>query len=327
MPGVPKTMRAAAIDRFGGPEELKIHILPVPEIGPKELHIAVHTAGAASWDAEMRAGWWPEGKPEFPLVLGTDGSGTVARVGAQVRGFKLQDEVYAYSFANPKGGFYAEFVAVPAANVGHRPSRLNLEESGAIGATGLTALQGVERLGFRKRDPAVIVGASGGVGTIAVQLARWMGAHVLALASGKDGVRLVNELVGLNVSIDGKHGDVADQIDRFAPDGVAAVLAFAGGEPLDACVDRVRPGGRVVHPNGVEPAPKRRTGVEIITYDAEAGPDHFKRLNDAIEGSRLKVAISAAFPLDQAAKAHQRLGSGHVIGKIVLNVRPAARTE
>ena len=66
---------------------------------------------------------------------------------------------------------------------------------------------------------------------------------------------------------------------------------------------------------------RMNTGVEIITYDAEAGPDHFKRLNDAIEGSRLKVAISAAFPLDQAARAHQRLASGHVIGKIVLNVR------
>ena len=326
MPGVPKTMRAAAIDRFGGPEELTLHTLPVPGIGPKELLIAVHTAGAASWDAEMRAGWWPEGKPEFPLVLGSDGSGTVARVGGQVRGFKMQDEVYAYSFPNPKGGFYAEFVAVAAANVGHRPSRLNLEESGAIGTTGLTALQGVERLGFRKRDPVVIVGASGGVGTIAVQLARWMGAHILAVASGRDGVRLVNELVGLNASIDGKHEDVAEQVGSFAPDGIAAVLAFAGGEALDACVDRVRPGGRVVHPNGVEPAPKRRSGVEIITYDAEAGPDHFKRLNDAIDASRLKVAISAAFPLEEAAKA-QRLASGHVIGKIVLHVRPAARTR
>jgi NADPH:quinone reductase len=327
MPAVTKTMRAAAIDRFGGPEELTVHTLPVPEIGPRELLIAVHTAGTASWDVEMRGGWWPEGKPRFPLVLGTDGSGTVARVGSQVRGFKLQDEVYAYSFANPKGGFYAEFVAVPAASARHRPSRLSLEESGAIGATGLTALQGVERLGFRKREPVVIVGASGGVGTIAVQFARWMGAHILAVASGKDGVRLVNDLLELNVAIDGKHEDVAGEIERFAPDGIAAVLALAGGEALDACVERVRSGGRVVHPNGVEPAPKRRKGIEFITYDAESGPEHFKRLNDAIDDSRLEVAITAAFPLEQAAKAHERLASGHVIGKIVLHVRPSARTE
>src|SRR2546422_1063658 len=85
MPGVPKTMRAAAIDRFGGPEELKIHTLPVPEIGPKELLIAVHTAGAASWDAEMRAGWSPEGKPEFPLVLGTVGAEDERKLGLSFR--------------------------------------------------------------------------------------------------------------------------------------------------------------------------------------------------------------------------------------------------
>ena len=108
MPQIPKMMQAAAIDRFGGPEQLTIHTLPVPEIGPKELLIAVHAAGVGSWDAEMRGGWWPEGRPKFPLVLGSDGSGTVAKIGSQIRGFKMLDEVYAYSFANPKGGFYAD---------------------------------------------------------------------------------------------------------------------------------------------------------------------------------------------------------------------------
>lgn len=320
MPSIPKTMRAAAIDRFGSPEEVTIHTLPVPEIGTKEILIAVHTTGVGSWDAEMRGGWWPEGKPDFPLVLGTDGSGAVAKVGSQVRGFKQHDEVYAYAFANPKGGFHAEYVAVPAASVGHRPPRLNLEEAGAIGTTGLTALQGVERLNPEKRDPVLVFGASGGVGTLAVQFAKWRGARILAVAAGKDGVRLVNELVGLNVALDGKREDIGAEIEKFAPEGLAGVLAFAGGEGLDACVERVRSGGRVVHPNGVEPAPKKRRGIEIISYDAEPGPQQFERLNEAVEGARLKVPISASFPLEQAAKAHQRLESGHVIGKIVLRV-------
>ncbi|TMB22576.1 MAG: NADP-dependent oxidoreductase [Deltaproteobacteria bacterium] len=321
MAGIPKTMRAAAIDRFGGPEELTIHTLPVPEIGTRELLVAVHTAGVGSWDADIRAGWWPEGRPKFPLVLGTDGSGLVAKVGSQVRGFEPDDEVYAYSFANPKGGFYAEYVAVAAANVGHKPSRLKLEEAGAIGTTGLTALQGVELLGIRKRDPYVVFGASGGVGTLAVQFAKWKGARILAVAAGKDGVRLVNDLAKLDVAIDGKRDDVAEEVEKFAPDGLAGVIAFAGGEALDACVDRVRPGGRVVYPNGVEPAPKRRRGIEVDSYDAEASPEQFKRLNDAIEDCRLKVAISASFPLKDAAKAHERMAAGHVIGKIVLDVR------
>ena len=321
MPAIPKTMQAAAIDRFGGPEVLTLHTLPVPEIGTREMLIAVHTAGVGSWDADMRGGWWPEGRPKFPLVLGSDGSGTVAKVGSQVRGFKQGDEVYAYSFANPKGGFYAEYVAVAATNVGHMPSRLKLKEAGAIGTIGLTALQGVELLGIRKRDPYVVVGASGGVGHLAVQFAKWKGASILAIASGKDGVRLVNDVVKLDVAIDGKHEDVAEEVEKFAPEGLAGVIAFAGGEALDACVDRVRPGGRVVYPNGVEPAPKRRRGIEIDSYDAEASPEQFKRLNDAIEECHLKVVISASFPLKDAAKAHERVAAGHVIGKIVLDVR------
>lgn len=321
MAGIQKTMRAAAIDRFGGPEVLTIHTLPVPEIGTREILIAVHTAGVGTWDADIRGGWWPEGRPKFPIVLGTDSSGLVAKVGSQVRGFKPDDEVYAYSFANPKGGFYSEYVAVAATNVGHKPSRLKLKDAGAIGTTGLTALQGVELLGIRKRDPYLVFGASGGVGTLAVQFAKWKGGRILAVAAGKDGVRLVNELVKLDVAIDGKRDEIAEAVEKFAPDGLAGVIAFAGGEALDACVDRVRPGGRVVCPGGVEPAPKRRRGIEVDSYDAETGPEQFKRLNDAIEDCRLKVVISASFPLKDAAKAHERLASGHVIGKIVLDVR------
>src|SRR3954451_6685135 len=106
MPSVPKTMQAAAIDRFGGPEVLVTHTLPVPVPEPHEVLIALHTAGVGSWDADMRAGWSPDGRPRFPLVLGTDGSGTVVEVGSSVSGFKPGDRVYSYSFDNPKGGFY-----------------------------------------------------------------------------------------------------------------------------------------------------------------------------------------------------------------------------
>ena len=99
---IPETMHAIAIDRFGGPEVLAMHILPVPEVGKGEVLIELDTAGVGSWDAEMRAGWWPDGRPTFPLVLGTDGSGRVAAMGSHLRRFKIGDAVYSYSFANPK---------------------------------------------------------------------------------------------------------------------------------------------------------------------------------------------------------------------------------
>src|SRR5262249_45787066 len=112
--GLPETMRAAALDRFGGPEVIELHSLPVPELGKGEILIEISTAGVGTWDAMMRRGWWPEGKPRFPLVLGSDGAGRVAAMESQDRRFRIGDPVYGYSFANRKGGCYAEYVAVSA---------------------------------------------------------------------------------------------------------------------------------------------------------------------------------------------------------------------
>ena len=223
-------MRAAAIDYFGRPEVLTLHVLPVPAIDPDEVLIAVHTAGVGSWDADMREGWVPDGRrPRFPLVLGTDGSGTIAAIGSRVRRFSPGDTVYAYSFANPKGGFYAEYVAVTAEHVGRAPKNLTPTEAGAVATTGLTALQGVDDvLRIRRGEAVVIHGASGGVGTLAVQFAKLRGARVLATASGTQGMALVRRL-GADAIADARHDDLKAEALEFAGKGVDAVLAFAGG--------------------------------------------------------------------------------------------------
>jgi len=118
---VPRTMRAVAFDQVGGPEVLTLHTLPVPEVAADEVLIAVHTAGVAVWDAEIRRDKLGYVKLHFPFVLGSDGSGTIAAVGSAVTRFKVGDAVYSYNWNNPKGGFYAEFVAVPAIRVAHVP--------------------------------------------------------------------------------------------------------------------------------------------------------------------------------------------------------------
>ena len=321
MPAVPTTMRVAAIDRCGGPEVLKIRTLPVPAIDEDEVLIAVHTAGVGSWDADIRAGWWPFGNPRFPIVLGTDGSGTVAAIGSRVRRFKAGDKVYAYSFGNPKGGFYAEYVAVAATGVAPVPKVLDMRSAGAIGTTGLTALQGVDdALHLRRNESVIIHGASGGVGTLAVQFAKLRGARILATGSGNDGIALVRRL-GADTAIDGKRGDIPEAARQFAPDGIDAVLAFAGGPQLTQCLDALRRGGRVAYPNGVEPAPRKRRGIDVVSYDAVAGVSEFRRLNQAIEKAALRIPIAAGYRLEQAAKAHQHIAKGHVLGKIVLRVR------
>ena len=138
-----KTMRAVAIDRFGGPEVLVVHELPLPKISAQEVLIAVDTAGVGIWDAHARTGEWAERK-EFPFILGVDGSGVVVEAGSQVRRLKRGDRVYAYSYDNPKGGFYAEYVAVAASKVARIPQGLEMLPAGGIPTIALTALQGVD---------------------------------------------------------------------------------------------------------------------------------------------------------------------------------------
>jgi NADPH:quinone reductase len=317
-----ETMKAAAIDRAGGPEVLTVHTLPVPRPAADEVVIAVNTAGVGSWDADLRRHPEEIKHSAFPLVLGTDGAGTVSAVGSEVQGFKVGDRVYSYSWDNPQGGFYAEYVAVPSQRVGHVPPGLSLKEAGAIATTGLTAVQGIDdALHMKSGETLIIHGASGGVGSLALQFAKLRGVKVLATASGTDGLDFVRKL-GADAVVDGRHGDIIAAARAFAPNGVDAVLAFAGGDSLERCVDTLRPGGRVAYPFGVTPAPKARVEVGmIIEYNAVPGPQEFERLNAAIVAAKLKVPIAAEYPLAQAAQAQERVEKGHVLGKVVLRVR------
>jgi NADPH:quinone reductase len=299
---VPRTMYAAAIDRFGGPQVITAHSLPVPAVDAGEILIAVDTAGAGRWDADVREGYFAERKAHFPMVLGFDGTGTVAAVGSRVRRLKVGDEVYSYNWQNPKGGFYPEYVVVPADKAAPIPRRLDLRHAGAIPITGLTALQGIDdALGLKKRETIIIHGASGGLGTLAVQFAQLRGARVFATASGKEGVELVREM-GAHMVVDGRRPDVDDQARRFAPGGVDAVLALAGGDALDLCLSVLRRGGRLAHPNGVEPAPKKRRGMTVVRYDGISGVREFEHLNDAVQAARLKVRRS----IEDGAKSRRR---------------------
>jgi NADPH:quinone reductase len=313
---VPKIMRAAVIERFGGPELLVLREVPVPQPGPDDILVKLHTAGVGEWDAWHREGGDAPAHQRFPLVLGTDGAGVVAARGARVRRFAEGDAVFAYDYE--RRGFYAEYVAVAQDHAGAIPSSLALGEAGAIACIGLTALQGIDdQLRVTQGEAAAVHGASGGVGHLAVQFARLRGAKVLATASGEDGLALVRGL-GAEVALDGKKADAAAEARRFAPQGLDKLLALIGGESLEHLLGAMREGARVAWPDGIEPEPTRRRGIESLSYDGTPGIDEFARLTRAVDAAQLKVHIGAAFPLAQAAKAHQRLAAGHVLGKMVL---------
>jgi len=142
---IPRTMKVAALDRFGPPSVLKLHTLPVPTPGPQDLLIALHASGVGVWDASVRDGSWrPYGRPKFPLVPGTDGAGIVVAKGARVRRFRIGDRVYAVDFSDPQGGFYAEFKVANVENTAMVPQRLDLVQAGALPVPGITALQGID---------------------------------------------------------------------------------------------------------------------------------------------------------------------------------------
>ena len=315
-------MKGIAIDAPGGPEVMTLRTLPVPTVDADDVLIEVHAAGVAVWDLQIRKSMaWV--KPRFPYVLGSDGSGIVVAIGASVTRFKVGDAVYGYCWDNLKGGFYAEYVSAPSDCIAKLPRGISLEAAGALGASGLTALSGVDRaLNLKRGDNVIIHGASGAVGTLAVQLAKLRGARVLATASGGEGVALVRRL-GADVAIDGRTDDIAAAARAFAPKGADAVLAFAGGDALEKCLDALRAGGKFAYPTGVEPVPKSRPGLNTIPYDALFGDQkvQWAELNRAVEAKKFEVPIAATFALAEAADAHRKVEAGGVRGKVVLKIR------
>jgi NADPH:quinone reductase len=201
----------------------------------------------------------------------------------------------------------------------HVPPRLDFLQAGAAATTGLTALQGIDdTLRLRRGETILIFGASGAVGTLAVQFAKRRHARVIATASGRQAAQLLQEL-GVDAIIDARHKGAIKELHALAPNGIDAVLALAGGEELERCLDLVRQGGRVAHPNGIDPEPRDRRLFRIKSYDARAGSREFARLNRAINEARLRVPIAAIYPLAKAAVAHRRQHR-HVTGRIVLRI-------
>ncbi len=318
-----KTMRAVALDQFGGPEVLKVQTLPIPDVGSDEILIQVEAAGVGVWDPFEREGGfaqWSDTEPKFPYVPGSDGAGTVVAVGERVRRFREGDRVYAFGLANPKGGFYAEYAAVKADDVSLIPNNLTTEQAGAMPFDAITALQGLDdTLGLQAGESVLIFGASGGIGHLAVQLAKRIGALVFAVASGDDGVALVQRL-GADVVVDGHKDDIVSVARKFAPEGLDAALLTAGGEAAEQALTALREGGRIAYPNGVEPEPQARPGVTIRSYDGRPNPQAIEKLNRLIASGPFEVHIAQRFPLERAAEAHRVLDT-HYLGKLVLRPR------
>lgn len=311
---LPKVMKAAVVDKSGPPNTLHIKDVPMPSLAPNHVIIAIQYAGVGVWDAKQRAAAWGAVKPG--TILGADGSGTIVAVGSHVKELSVGDRVYSYSYGNSGGGFYAQYVSVPADRVARVPAHLDMVVAGGMPCIALTAQSGLEALKVTSDQTILVFGASGGVGSLAVWLASGQGVTVVGTArpNAQEYVRSL----GATHTIDPNSPEHEAITKRAAKEGFDGALVTANSDTLHDFLSHLKVKAPVAYPNGVEPIP-HLNGHRGIAFDGEMSRQAFEKLNAAI-GSRAIPLKTEVFPLKEVAEAHRRIEQGHIVGKIVLQI-------
>ncbi|MBL8380474.1 MAG: NADP-dependent oxidoreductase [Burkholderiales bacterium] len=312
-------MKAIRIHAYGGPEQMQFEDAPVPECRAGDVLVRVVAASINPIDWKLRSGAMAKGIPKsFPFVLGQDGAGVVEAVGSDVQGFAIGDEVFFYAeFA--RGGSYAQFVAVDAAQVAKKPRTVTFATAAALPTPGQAAWTALIETARLERGMRVLIhGAAGALGTIAVQLAKQQGAHVVATASG-EGMALVASL-GADEVI-----DYRQQRFESVARGLDVVLDTIGGATQEASWSTLRPGGLLVA-TAIPPAPDRAAAAGVRAAFVFTPPRGavLAQLAERVDRG-LRVIVGREFALSDAAAAHRLGESGRAHGKMVLHVTaPAA---
>lgn len=314
-------MKAVRLHDFGGPEVLTYEEVPRPLFGSDEVLVRVHASGVNPIDWKVRRGLL-RGMLEhtLPLILGWDFSGVVEAVGDKVTAFKPGDPVYGR--ADPaRDGTYAEHVAVRVTDLASKPRRIDHVHASAVPLAALTAFQAL--FGTDAREPSIdlsrgqrllIHGASGGVGSFAVQLARWRGARVIATASAEH-ADYVRELGAEQVV------DYTKQPFEQVVEEVDAVLDLVGADVPERSIQVVRPGGVIASTLGGLPAKQaEENGIRAVNILTRTSPTELAAIASLIDEGVLSVFVSQIFSLEEAAGAHRVVESGHTRGKVVLRI-------
>ncbi|MFJ4006577.1 NADP-dependent oxidoreductase [Streptomyces sp. NPDC090023] len=300
--------RSVAFSEYGDPDILQVVERQAPPPGEGEVRLAVRAAGVNPIDWKIRSGAAASFMPvEFPVVLGGDVAGVVDAVGPGVTGFAVGDEV----LGSIGFGGYAEVAIANAEMLTRKPASVPWELAAALPVAANTALHALTELNLREGETIVIDGAAGGVGTVAVQLARHRGAHVIGTAR-EDNHAYLRSLGATPVV----YGDgLADRIRSVSPQGVDAVLDASGRGSLPALIEVAGGPARVVTIADFSAA---GLGVRMISAAAEGAADRIAEAAALAAQGKLTVPIAATYPLDEAAEAHRVSEDGHVRGKLVI---------
>ncbi len=307
-------MKAISYSRYGGPEVLAYGEVGDPKVGPDSVLVKVRAAAVNPVDWKCREGHMDAVlEPVFPVVPGWDVSGVVVQPGVSVPEFSVGDEVIGYVREDfLSRGTFAEYVAAPVRTLARKPRNLSFEEAAGLPLAGLTAYQVLVKVLQVKRDETVLVhAAAGGVGSIAVQLARHLGARVIGTAS-EHNHDYVRGLGGEPVV----YGEgLADRVRGLAPEGVDAVFDTVGGQTLKLSANLLAPEGRLVS----------IADADVFDYGGRyyfVRPDatDLLKLSELAEQGVVSVHVSESFPLERAAEAHRLSEEGRTRGKIVVTV-------
>jgi len=331
-------MKAVRLHEFGGPSVLRYENAPRPALASGEVLVRVHAASLNPPDLYLRDGYRalpPEWRPNatFPLILGTDVSGVVAATGEQVTQFSVGDEVYAMvRFPDDlmKGsGAYAEYVSVPASELAKKPPKIDHLQASGAPMSALTVWQFLVELGHDAPNPfqsfphapiplegkrVLINGAGGGVGHLAVQVAKWKRASVTAVASGKHEV-LLRELGACQFI-----NYTKTSIEEVAQD-FDLVMDAVGGANMERFLSVIKPAGVLLFVNplgfsGQEEAARR--GITVSSTQVRSNGAQLGKIGRLLDDGTIRVVIDSMFSLAEASAAHQRASQGGIQGKIVL---------
>ena len=328
-------MKAIRLHEFGGPEVLRYEDAPMPEVKPGELLVRVHAVGVNPPDWYLREGYKmlpPDWRPPVPLpvIPGSDVSGVVEAVATDVRDFSVGDEVFGMirfpSFG--ESAAYAEYVAAPASHLARKPVGIDHVHAAAAPMSALTAWQFLIELGHTEPNPfqpdmhrpvplndktVLINGAAGGVGHFAVQLAKWQGARVIAVATGAH-QSFLREL-GADQFIDytkSRPEEIARDVDL--------VLDTVGGPNTGRFLRTLKRGGALfpVFLGFSEAEEAAKLGVTVSMTQVRSNGPQLAGLRRLLDVGTVRVAVDSTFPLVDARRAHERAARGHIQGKIVL---------
>lgn len=321
-----KFMKAIVINQYGSPDVLRYQDIPTPTPKPDQVLVKIHASSINPVDWKIRQGLLqPLSGYNFPKMLGCDLSGEVVEVGANVTRWQVGDQVY--TFVNPVfGGAYAEYVAVNAANLSYKPQNMTDAEAAGVPVAGLTALQGLLDLGqLRPGQKVLINGASGGVGTFAVQIAVAMNTEVTGVC-GPSNVDLVKGL-GAHTVIDYTQEDFTQQAIQYD-----IIFDAVGKQSFFKC-------GKVLQPDGIyistlPTVDNMGATLQTLFFSnqkcklvlAQPTRRDLDALRDMIEAGKVKTIIDRTYPLSDVAQAHTYSEMGRTVGKIIIAINEGLQT-